>query len=369
MGVSEHVQTANSPRDGNPRRSDPEAGSPRVSVVLAMRNEGGFIDRTLQSLIDQDYPRERLEVLVVDGLSDDRGPDIVRAWQARHPHIVLLQNPQRRTPCGFNIGIRATSGDLIAIVSAHCELASDYIRRCVEHLHSSGADNVGGPMRPVAEGFWGRNINMATSTPFGIGNSPFHYSQTEQFVDTVYMGMYRRDMLERIGLFDETLVRNQDYELNYRLRAAGGKIFYTPAIRSWYHGRSSLRDLWSQYFQYGFWKARVIRLHPDSIRARHLAAPAFVLALIVSSVPAALYRPAAVLPALILLAYATASAVSAAALAARHGWRYLWSLPVTFAAIHLSWGLGFWWSWVRWVMNGRKELTESAAPPRLERRQ
>jgi succinoglycan biosynthesis protein ExoA len=343
-----------------------QAGGPRVSIVLAMRNEEGFIADCLQALVNQDYPRERMEILVVDGLSDDRSPEIVQAWCARYPHIALLSNSKRRTPCGFNTGIRASTGDLIAVVSAHCELEPDYIRQCVSCLGRSGADNVGGPMRPVGETFWSQNIGLATSTPFGIGNSQFHYSQKEQFVDTVYMGMYRREMLAQIGLFDETLVRNQDYELNYRLRAAGGKIFYTPAIKSWYHGRSTLRDLWAQYFQYGFWKARVIRLHPDSTRLRHLAAPMFILALASTLLLALLYGPAVILPALVVLAYAAASVLATIALVLRrHGWRFLGSLPITFAVIHVSWGLGFWWSWVRWLLNGGKELTDSTPPPRL----
>jgi succinoglycan biosynthesis protein ExoA len=365
MIVSESVGSESAVMNG-PRTSEQV---PSVSVVLAMRNEEAFIEHCLQTLVDQDYPTDQVEILVVDGMSDDQSPEIVRAWNARYPRISLLHNNSRKTPCGFNIGIRASTGDLIAIVSAHCELERDYIRECVRCLEQTGADNVGGPMRPISETFWGQNIALATSAPFGIGNSQFHYSQKEQFVDTVYMGMYRRERLEQIGLFDETLVRNQDYELNYRLRAAGGRIFYTPAIKSWYHGRSTLRDLWRQYLQYGFWKARVIRLHPGSTRPRHMAAPALVLGCMGAVALTLLYRPAAYLLVLILLVYALASAASTLALAARHGWRFLWSLPITFACIHVSWGLGFWWSWLRWLLNGRRELTPLLPPPRLERRQ
>jgi GT2 family glycosyltransferase len=169
------------------------------------------------------------------------------------------------------------------------------------------------------------------------------------------MGAFRREVFDRIGLFDETLVRNQDYELNYRLRAAGGRIFCTPAIKSRYHARSSLGSLWRQYFQYGFWKSRVIRLHPASTRWRHLAAPAFVAAVAGSAVLSVLEPGFAVILIATLAAYLAVSLAFSVTLAARHGWRYLWGLPVTYAVIHLSWGLGFWWGWIRFLLRGGRE--------------
>ena len=326
-----------------------------VSVVVPMRNEEQHIERCLAALAAQDYPSELLEILVVDGMSDDRSREIVMECSQRYPHIHLLNNEKGITPAGFNVGIRSSSGDLIAIVSAHCELESDYIRQCVHYLEKTGADNVGGTMRPVSDTYWGQSIALSTSTPFGVGDSRFHYSQKEQFVDTVYMGTYRREIFGRIGLFDESLVRNQDYELNYRLRAVGGRIYYTPAIKSRYHARSSLRALVRQYFQYGFWKARVIRLHPASTRWRHLAAPAFVLAVFGSAILSIVQPIFVLVLALILALYLAVSLAFSLSLAVRHGWRYLWGLLVTFAVIHVSWGLGFWWGWIRFLLRDGRD--------------
>jgi succinoglycan biosynthesis protein ExoA len=169
------------------------------------------------------------------------------------------------------------------------------------------------------------------------------------------MGAFRREVFERVGLFDESLVRNQDYELNYRIREAGGRVFCTPAIESRYHARSSLGALWRQYFEYGFWKARVIRLHPRSTRWRHLVAPAFVLAAAGSAL-LSLVSPVFLLVLVFVLAsYLAVSLAYSVSLAARHGWQYLVGLPVTFAVIHVSWGIGFWWGWVRFLFRGGHE--------------
>jgi succinoglycan biosynthesis protein ExoA len=328
---------------------------PMVSVVVPMRNEEKHIERCLAALASQDYPSELLEILVVDGMSDDRSSEIVEEWSTRNPNIRLLKNEKRQTPAGLNVGIKAAAGDVIARVDAHCEIAPDYISQCVYYLEKTGADNVGGLMRPVSDTYWGQTIALSTSTPFGVGDSRFHYSQKERYVETVYMGTYRRALFDRIGLFDESLVRNQDYELNYRLRAAGGRIFCTPAIKSRYYTRPSLSALWRQYFQYGFWKSRVIRLHPASTRWRHLAAPVFVLAVFGSAI-LSVVQPAFVLVlALILALYLAVSLAFSASLAARHGLRYLGGLLVTFSVIHVSWGLGFWWGGIRFLLRGDRE--------------
>ena len=332
-----------------------DAEEPKVSVVVPMRNEEQYIERCLAALAAQDYPSELLEILVIDGLSADRSREVVKDWAIRYPHIQLLENEKQQTPAGLNVGIRSATGDIIARVDAHCEVAPDYISQCVRYLEKTGADNVGGLMRPVSDTYWGQTIALSTSTPFGVGDSRFHYSQEEQFVDTVYMGTFRREVFDRIGLFDESLVRNQDYELNYRLRAAGGRIFCTPAIKSRYYTRPSMSALWRQYFQYGFWKSRVIRLHPASTRWRHLAAPIFVLAVVGLLVLSRIHPLFLLSLAFLLTAYLTSSLVFSVSLAARHGWQYLLGLPMTFAVIHVSWGLGFWWSWIRFLLRGGRE--------------
>lgn len=310
---------------------------PLVSVVIPMRNEAAHIHRCLDSVLAQEYPAERLEVIVVDGDSDDDSLAVLSGYGAR---LRVLRNPSRIVPTAMNIGIRAARGDIIARVDAHTVLESDYIRVGVETLQRTGADNVGGPMRSVGGGPLGDAIALAMASRFGIG-AYFHFAVEDREVDTVYMGMYPRGVFERIGLFDEELVRNQDDELNYRLRKAGGRIFITIRMRSRYQNRQSLRTLWRQFFQYGLWKIRVLQKHPRQMSPRQFVPPLFVLSVIIPALAAPWLRPARWLMVAALGAYATALLGAAATVARQHGWRHFPRVLAAFAAMHLSWGSGF----------------------------
>jgi len=314
---------------------------PFVSVVIPIRNEEDFIARCLQSVVDQDYPHDRMEVLVVDGRSEDRTREIVAEFGSRYPMIKLLDNPKLSTPAGLNIGIREAKGDVIVRVDGHCVLEADYVRQCVRCLRETGADNVGGLMKTVGEGYVAQVIALAINSFFGSGGSKFHYASKEQYVDTVYLGAFPRHVFDRVGYFNERLMRNQDYELNYRIRAAGGKIFLSPAIRSSYYGRSTLRGLWQQYFQYGFWKIEMIRLHPKSVRLRQLVPPLFVFSLVAAGLLSPIHQAFLRLFLLILASYLLASLLASLKLARRKGWRYFPLLPVAFAVMHFGWGSGF----------------------------
>jgi GT2 family glycosyltransferase len=252
-----------------------------VSVVIPTRNEEQTIAGCLGAVLAQDYPDGRMEVLVVDGRSTDRTRAIVAQLAATDPHarVQLLDNPHRIASTALNSGIRAARGAVIARVDGHTILAPDYLRRCVETLVATGADNVGGLMRTQGHGYAGTCIALATRSRLGIGNSRFHYDERGGEVETVYLGCFRRSIFERVGLFDEGLVRNQDDELNDRIVAAGGRIWLSPHIRSTYVGRGSFRALWRQYYQYGYWKVRVLRRHPGARRLRHLAPVALVASL------------------------------------------------------------------------------------------
>jgi glycosyltransferase involved in cell wall biosynthesis len=251
---------------------------PLVSVVIPMRNEASSINTLLDGVLAQDYPRERLEVLVVDGDSEDDSAAVVEAYAARDARVRLLRNPRRIVPTALNIAIRAASGSIICRIDGHTRIATDYERVGVETLQRTGADNVGGPMRAVGGGWFGDAVAAATTSRFGIG-SYFHYGTEEREVDTVYLGMWPRRVFEHVGLFDEELVRNQDDEFNYRLRKSGGRVLLTPAMRSWYQNRQSLTGLLRQYYQYGQWKVRVLQKHPRQMSWRHFVPPAFVAAL------------------------------------------------------------------------------------------
>ena len=343
---------------------DTQTGLPLVSIIVAMRNEEGFIDRCLNSVAAQDYPHELLEVLVIDGRSTDRSREIVRAMQDRVPRLQLLDNDQRISPVAFNIGIRNARGEILTIISAHCYLAPDYVSSCVEYLQKTDADCVGGPIETIGETERAGAIALAMSSPFGVGDALFRYSEQESYVDTLAFGAYRRQVFERVGLFDEELVGSEDDEFNYRLRSQGGKLLLTPAIRSFYYGRSSLRALCRQYFSYGRGKVRVMRRHPGQIRLRHLIPSLFVLSLLVSAALGLFSTPFALLLALIVGCYLLASLLVALRISSKEGWRYVPLLIPAFACLHLSYGTGFIVGVVRSVLEGILRIREKNAPSR-----
>ncbi|MCP4122006.1 MAG: glycosyltransferase family 2 protein, partial [Bacteroidetes bacterium] len=254
--------------------------------------------------------------------------------------INVLDNPQKIVPTGINIALRQAKGDIIIRVDGHTIIAPDYVRQCVNAIQGTGADNVGGKMNAVTNIPFGKAVALATSTPFGIGGGRFHYSNEEEWVDTVYMGAWPRTVFDAIGLFDEELVRNQDDEFNYRLRSAGGKILLSPKIKSEYTVRSSPKALWRQYYQYGFWKIRVLQKHHRQMSIRQFIPPAFVLALLLSLF-FALLPATRILSPLIPLLYLIANLGASVITASKRDLQYLPLLPVTFAILHLSYGYGF----------------------------
>lgn len=330
---------------------------PEVSVVIPMRNEEGYIRCCLDSIVEGDYPRHRMEVLVVDGMSEDRSREIVLEYAGNHPPVRLLDNHQRIVSTALNIGIRAATGEIVVRADAHTLYAPDYVNRCVELLQTTEADNVGGVQRAVGTDWVSNAVAIGTTTPFGTGGAKFRHAQQSSWVPTVYLGAWRRSTLERLGGFSEEWAANEDYELNYRLRQAGGRILLSPDIKCWYYVRPSLVALARQYLRYGFWKAKTFLVHSRSLQWRQLAPPALVAGLLLSL---------ALLPVSVLLAsalpalYLTASLIAATSTARRRGWRYLPLLPLVFAAIHLSWGTGFLVGLFRW---GVGALCRGPSPP------
>jgi succinoglycan biosynthesis protein ExoA len=315
---------------------------PLVSLILPIRNEAAYIKRGLQAILEQDYSIERLEVLVSDGMSTDNTRKIVNDFAELHNqlNIQILDNPGQIVPTGINIALRAATGEIIIRVDGHTIIAPDYVRQCVVTLQRTRADNVGGKMNATGGNLFGSAVSLATSTPFGIGGGRFHYSDQEEWVDTVYMGAWPRYIFEKIGLFDEELVRDQDDEFNYRLREAGGKILLSPQIKSEYTVRSTPRALWRQYFQYGYWKVRVLQKHPMQMSPRQFVPPVFVLSLLVSML--LLFSPALRLfSAIIPLLYLVANLFASIHTASSRGWKHLPFLPLIFTILHLSYGLGF----------------------------
>lgn len=319
-----------------------ESGSiPFVTVIVPCYNERAYIGECLESLIQSDYPHDRFEVLVLDGGSDDGSRDIVLQLAQQFTFIRLLDNPRRIAAAAMNMGIQSARGDVIIILSAHSHVASDFISQNVFHLSRTGAACVGGPIHSIAQSSVGKTVSLAMSSPFGVGNALFRHSRKEQYVDTVAFGAYRREVFDQIGLFDEDLIYNEDDEFNYRLRAHGGRIFLTPAIKSWYYTRASLGQLWRQYYRYGLGKVRVVLRYPTSAMVRQFVPLTLVLSLLVSGSLGLLNSVSLWLFLAVLASYWTASFLFSASIAARSGWKHLPVLPAAFACLHFGYGVGF----------------------------
>ena len=342
-------------------RHDLPSHEPSVTIILPIRNERQYIEQCLKGVLTQDYPQDKIEVLVVDGMSTDGTREIVTAFAARDSRLRLLDNPQCIVPTALNRGIEAGQGAVIIRVDGHAVIAPDYVRRCIDALDRVKADCVGGAIRTVGMTLVARAIALAQSSPFGVGNAAFRYTTRPQYVDTLAFGAYRREVFDQIGLFDEDLVRNQDDEFNFRLLRNGGKIWLDPSIRSDYFSRSSLRGLWRQYLEYGFWKVRVIQKHGRPASWRHLVPPAFVLALL-GSIALDVSFDSVAYTLFVIVPYLLVSLVVSGRVAERNGWRYFSILPFAFGIMHFAYGLGFLLGMVRfsWVKHsGYKAANET----------
>jgi succinoglycan biosynthesis protein ExoA len=315
--------------------------SPMVTIILPIRNESAYVEGGLHAILAQDFPGP-MEVLIADGMSTDNTRTIIQVIsKASQIPVTLLDNPGRIVPTGMNIALCRARGDVIIRVDGHCIIAPDYVRRCVEHIQSDNVDGVGGPMQSIGKTHLAKAIAIAMSAPFGVGNSAFRtLSGRTKLVDTVPFPAYTREIIERAGLYDEELVRNQDDEYNYRIRELGGKILLAEDVHSTYFSRGSLTGLWRQYYQYGFWKVRVLQKHPRQMRPRQFVPPAFVLALF-GSFFLALFPVSRPLSAVIPLLYLFANLLASLWIASRRGWDSLLYLPFIFAMLHLTYGLGF----------------------------
>lgn len=350
--------------DGAPEVLSP-GGVPghAVTVIIPCRNEEKYIGKFIATLAGQEYfdgmPHEKVEVIFVDGESTDRTREIIEQHARDYPFMRVLSNPQRIVPEAMNIGIRQAKGDVIIRMDAHTEYPADYISKCVEYLDRTGAENVGGPIISISDTFCGKAIAAGMSSVFGVGNSRFRLGGFEGYVDTVPFGAYRRDVFDRIGLFDTELVRNQDDELNYRLIKNGGKIYMTPGIQSYYYPRDSFGKLWKQYYEYGYWKVRVIQKHGLPASWRHLVPVTFVLSILLTGLLACIDSRAAYLLLAIVGAYALLACFFSARIAAVKGVRYFPFLPVVFATLHTSYGVGFLkgiWDFIVMKKHGRAVL-------------
>jgi succinoglycan biosynthesis protein ExoA len=315
---------------------------PFVSVIMAVRNEEGYIGPCLQALAQQDYPRDRFEVIVLDGRSTDG--TLREAQQAAEEFQVpdaFFTNNGLTTAKGLNMGLSLAHGEIIIKVDGHTLVDPHFISAGVRALEESGADAVGGPIRTMGRGAVGQAIALAVSSPFGVGDAAFRHATTEQWTDSVAFGAYRRSVFDRIGGFDEDIDRGEDDEFNYRLRDAGGRILLSPSIGSVYYARSSYLALARQYWGYGLAKAEVLRKHPGRLRWRHFVPSALVASLLATGYLGVIDQRSRRLFGLIAAAYAAFCAFASLWIAfkGRH-WRIAYLIPPAFPAIHLPAGAG-----------------------------
>ncbi|MBK8004907.1 MAG: glycosyltransferase family 2 protein [Gemmatimonadetes bacterium] len=314
---------------------------PQVSIVVPCRNERSHIEASIRSILAQETPPGGFECLVADGCSDDGTREVLARLAAEDPRLRVVDNPGRIVSTGLNAAIRASAGAIIIRMDAHTEYAPDYVRRCVEVLRETGAQNVGGPWVAVGEGRVSRAIAAAFQSPFAAGGARSHDPDYEGPVDAVYLGCWPREVLEQAGLFDEELVRNQDDELSLRLTRAGARLWQSPRIRSVYRPRNSLRALFRQYTQYGYWKVRVIQKHRVPASPRHLVPGAFVAALVGLPLLGLAWPPMFWVWGGMTGAYLLVVGVATVKTARAQGADLLPLLPAVFAGYHIGYGYGF----------------------------
>lgn len=319
---------------------DSRRSAPRITIIVPCRNEVRHIEACLRSVLSFEEPPGGFEVVVADGMSDDGTREVLARLASADPRVRFVDNPARITPCALNAAIQAARGEIIVRIDAHARFAPDYLRLCVQTLTRTGAQNVGGPTIAEGKTYMQQAIAAAYGSAFAVGGSRFHDATFEGYADTVPFGCWPRPVLEKLGLFDEELVRNQDDELNVRILRSGGKIWLNPRIRSWYSPRASLSHLFKQYWQYGYWKIRVMQKHRLVLKARHVGPGLFAALLFLLSALAPFLWMARAMLALQVVSYTLALLLASAIASGRHGWRLFPVLPAVFTAYHLGYGFG-----------------------------
>jgi len=299
-----------------------------VSIIIPCRNEEKFISQCLDSILANDYPKENLEILVIDGVSEDGTKEIVKKYTNQYPFIKILENPKKFTPFALNIGIKQAKGEIIMRMDAHSTYEKDYILKCIKYLKEYNADNVGGIWKivPREKTLVAKSIAFASSSIFGAGDAFYRrsYSKGPKWVDTVFGGCYKKEVFKKIGLFNKNLIRSEDMEFNLRLRKAGGKILLVPEIVSYYYPKSNLKEFFFHNFEDGIWAIYPLKFMKTPLRLRHYIPLIFVLTLPLN-----------------IWFYIPLSLFFSLQIAFREkDLRLFFLMPLVFAARHIGYGLG-----------------------------
>ena len=322
---------------------------PKVSIIVPCYNEQSTIRLLLDALREQTFPRVEMEVVIADGMSSDGTRDAIVLFQKEFPdlNVRVVDNTLRNIPSGVNRAIEASRGGIIVRLDAHSKPYPDYVSNCVKSLEENRGDNVGGiwEIHPGADTWIAKSIAVAASHPLGVGDAMYRHATRAAEVDTVPFGSFRRDLIERIGYFNEALLTNEDYEFNARVRKAGGRIWLDPSIRSIYFARANLRELARQYWRYGYWKWRMLKIYPETLRWRQALPPLFVFSLISLSFISMLLPLFGFVLLGELLIYFSVMIFAGLHAAFRQRKPYLiLGLPLAIAVMHILWGGGFLWS-------------------------
>lgn len=330
-----------------------------VSIIIPCYNEEATIPLLLNAIYHQTYSRELIEVVIADGFSSDNTRSVIKKFVDDHPdlRIILVDNPKRNIPSGLNRAIEESNGDILIRLDAHSIPSQDYVSRTVELLEDEIGDNVGGvwKIKPGGEGWISRSIAYAAAHPLGVGDANYRLGTEPGKVDTVPFGAFRRSLIKKIGPFDETLLSNEDYEFNVRVKENGGIVWLDPKIWSIYIARNTYLDLAKQYWRYGFWKSKMLIRYPKTLRWRQIAG-LFVLTWILLGV-LSIWSP---LARWFLLAeasiYGLALFVSGFQLALKHAdFLLILGVPISIAVMHFSWGTAFLWGLVHQVFVQSRE--------------
>ena len=324
---------------------------PKVSIIIPCRNEQATIAGVLDAIRRQSFPLDQLEVIIADGLSMDRTRDVIRSFQQENPTLVIkvIDNSKLTIPAALNAAIRASNGEIIVRLDGHAFPSNNYVKTSVEDLESKKGDNVGGVwlIKPGSSSWIGRSIAQAASNPLGVGDALYRYADKAGIVDTVPFGSFRKSLIDEIGGFDENLFTNEDYEFNARIRKNGGIIWMNPFIKSDYIARGTNGELSRQYWRYGFWKNKMLRHNPRTLKWRQALPPIFILSILILI----LLSFGSEFARLILLIeagiYFSALVVASLPTVFREkDLIFLVGIPLSIATMHFSWGSGFLFSFL-----------------------
>jgi succinoglycan biosynthesis protein ExoA len=322
---------------------------PKVSIIVPCYNEQSTIRLLLEALREQSFPRLDMEVIVSDGMSTDDTRGAIAGFQNEFPDldVRLVDNTRRSIPSAVNRAIESSHGEIIIRLDAHSKPYPDYVEKCVKAVEENRGDNVGGvwEIRPGAQTWIAESIAVAAAHPLGVGDAMYRHARMAAEVDTVPFGSFRRSLIEKVGLFDESLLTNEDYEFNARVRKAGGRIWLDPSIRSIYFARPTLLELARQYWRYGYWKWRMLRRYPDTLRWRQALPPLFVLSLPGLALLSMIFPPARLVLLGEIILYLSILLFAGMHAGVRHRKPYLIvGLPLVIPVMHIVWGSGLLWS-------------------------